>query len=115
MRRLSDIKGRESMVVLSQLITPIANIVSDPDVMAMFRPSKAAPKDKAKQQAYAMELMAKGFPPLMDRHGDDFIRILAIIDGVTVEEYEAQMTLQGIINDFGTLINDEAFRAFLLP
>lgn len=114
MRKLSDIKGRESMLVLAQLITPIANIVSDPDVMAMFRPDKPAPKGKD-QQAYAMQLMAKGFPPLMERHGDDFIRILSIIDGVTFEEYEEQMTLQGIINDFGTLINDEAFRAFLLP
>lgn len=111
MRKLSDIKGKESMTVLAQLITPVANLAKDKDVMVMFQ-NKPVPKGKD-QQAEALDRLAKGLPPLLENHGDDFIRILAIIDGKTVEEYESDMTLNSMISDFYVLMSDPAFRSFL--
>lgn len=112
MRKLSDIKGQESMQVLADLVGPIANLAQDEKVMEMFA-VKPVPKGKDKQ-AVAMERLAKGLPPLMKDHGDDFIKILAIIDGKTEEEYEADMTLQSLLQDFYSVMSDPSFRSKLL-
>lgn len=111
MRKFSEIKGKESMVVLAELVSPVASLAKDEEVMALFE-RKPIPKNK-NAQAEAMDRLAKGLPPLMERHGDDFIKILAIVDGVTVEEYEEKMTLNTLISDFYTLMSDPAFRSFL--
>lgn len=111
MRALSDITGRESMTVTAKIIGPIAALTKDPDVMELLK-QKPVKKGEDPQQV-AMQRLADGLPALFERHGDEFLAILAAIDGKTVDEYEATLTLSSLILDFATLVKDPAFRDFL--
>lgn len=111
MRKLSDIKGRESMVVMAKIITPIANLVNNDEVLELMKQKPI----KEGQDAYkvAIERLSTALPALMDTNADDFIALMSTIDGKTPEEYEAEMTLASLLQDLATLMSDPMFKSFL--
>lgn len=111
MRKISEIEGREAFTVTAGIITPIANMMQDPEAMALLRP-EARPKD-LDAEAYGLQLMAKGLPAIMVSHQDDVIKIMSLIEGVTEDEYLETLNMQKLMNDFTSLLKDEAFRGFL--
>ena len=75
--KLSDIKGDRVLDVIADIIDPIANMVQDKDVAAMFE-RKAVPEGMEAREFFA-ERMRKGMPVLLKGHKADIIAIMAAI------------------------------------
>lgn len=109
--RLSDIKGERVLDVIADIAVPAINIASDEDALSFFKAQP--PKDgQTTSEAFA-DRMKVAAPALMKTHKDDFIAILAALDGKTVDEYVEGMTLSSVLVDVFELLTDEAFEDFL--
>lgn len=109
--KLSDIKGDRVLDVIADIIDPIANMVQDKDVAAMFE-RKAVPEGMDARDFFA-ERMRKGMPVLLKGHKTDIIAIMAAIEGVTPEQYAASLDLPKLFTDVMELVTDNAFLDFL--
>lgn len=109
--RLSDIKGDRVLDVIADLIDPIANMVQDKDVAAMFE-RKAVPEGMEARDFFA-ERMRKGLPVLLKGHKADIIAIMAAIEGVTPERYAESLDIPKLFTDAMELVADDAFLDFL--
>lgn len=109
--KLSDIKGDRVLDVIADIIDPIANIVQDKDVAAMFE-RKAVPEGMEARDFFA-ERMRKGMPVLLKGHKADIIAIMAAIEGVTPEQYAASLDFTKLFADVMELVTDNAFLDFL--
>lgn len=109
--KLSDIKGDRVLDVIADIIDPIANIVQDKDVAAMFE-RKAVPEGMDARDFFAKR-MCKGLPVLLKGHKADIIAIMAAIDGVTPEQYAESLDFPKLFTDVMELITDDAFLDFL--
>lgn len=109
--KLSDIKGDRVLDVIADIIDPIANMVQDKDVAAMFE-RKAVPEGMEARDFFA-ERMRNGLPVLLKNHKADIIAIMAAIEGVTPEQYAASLDLPKLFTDVMELVTDDAFLDFL--
>lgn len=109
--KLSDIKGDRVLDVIADIIDPIANMVQDKDVAAMFE-RKAVPEGMNARDFFA-ERMRKGLPILLKGHKADIIAIMAAIEGVTPEQYAASLDFPKLFTDVMELVTDDAFLDFL--
>lgn len=85
--KLTDIRGEAALDALADLIDPVASICSDPRIKAAIYGSKMS----------AIKIMLKD-------HKKSVITIMAILDGVPVEEFEVNLLtlpvkLLEILND----------------
>lgn len=92
--KLSQIKGERAYDVFTEAIEPIGNIMMDEDARNML----ADMKDKK---------ATKILPKIMKSHKNDLIKVLAVLDGVSVNEYKENLTLAKLTNDFVDLLTDE--------
>lgn len=109
--KLSDIKGDRVLDVIADTIDPIANIVQDGDVAAMFG-REAVPEGMDARDFFA-ERMRRGLPALLKGHKADIIAIMAAIDGVAPEQYAASLDFPKLLTDVMELVTDDAFLDFL--
>ena len=109
--KLSDIKGDRVLDVIADIIDPIANIVQDKDVAAMFE-RKAVPEGMDARDFFAKR-MRKGMPVLLKGHKADIVAIMAAIEGVTPERYAASLDFPKLFTDAMELVTDDAFLDFL--
>ena len=109
--KLSDIKGDRVLDVIADIIDPIANMVQDKDVAAMFE-RKAVPEGMDARDFFAKR-MCKGLPVLLKGHKADIIAIMAAIDGVTPEQYAESLDFPKLFTDAMELVTDDAFLNFL--
>ena len=109
--KLSDIRGDRVLDVIADSIDPIANMVQDKDVAAMFE-RKAVPEGMEARDFFA-ERMRKGMPVLLKGHKADIIAIMAAIEGVTPEQYAESLDLPKLLTDVMELVTDNAFLDFL--
>lgn len=109
--KLSDIKGDRVLDVIADIIDPIANMVQDRDVAAMFE-RKAVPDGMDARDFFAKR-MRKGLPVLLKGHKADIIAIMAAIEGVTPEQYAASLDFPKLFTDVMELVSDDAFLDFL--
>lgn len=109
--KLSDIKGDRVLDVIADIIDPIANIVQDKDVAAMFE-REAVPEGMDARDFFAKR-MRKGMPVLLKGHKADIIAIMAAIEGVTPEQYAASLDIPKLFTDVMELVTDDAFLDFL--
>ena len=109
--KLSDIKGDRVLDVIADIIDPIANMVQDKNVAAMFE-RKAVPDGMDARDFFA-ERMCKGLPVLLKGHKADIIAIMAAIDGVTPEQYAESLDFTKLFTDVMELVTDNAFLDFL--
>ncbi len=109
--KLSDIKGDRVLDVIADIIDPIANIVRDRDVAAMFK-REAVPEGMEERDFFAKR-MCKGLPVLLKGHKSDVIAIMAAIEGVTPEQYAASLDFPKLLTDVMELATDNAFLDFL--
>lgn len=109
--KLSDIKGDRVLDVIADIIDPIANMVQDKDVAAMFK-CEAVP-DGMEARDFFAKRMCKGLPVLLKGHKSDIIAILATIEGVAPEQYAASLNLAKLFTDVMELLTDDAFVNFL--
>lgn len=109
--KLSDIKGDRVLDVIADIIDPIANMVQDKDVAAMFK-REAVPEGMDARDFFAKR-MRKGLPVLLKGHKADIIAIMAAIDGVTPEQYAESLDFPKLFTDVVELVTDDAFLDFL--
>lgn len=109
--RLSDIRGDRVLDVIADVIDPIANMVQDRDVAAMFG-RKAVPEGMEARDFFA-ERMREGLPALLRNHKSDIIAVMAAIEGVTPGQYAASLDIAKLFTDVMELLTDDAFIDFL--
>jgi hypothetical protein len=109
--KLSDIKGDRVFDVIADIIDPIANMVQDKDVAAMFK--REAVPDGMEARDFFAKRMYKGLPVLLKSHKADIIAIMAAIEGVTPEQYAASLDFPKLFTDVMELVTDDAFLNFL--
>lgn len=109
--KLSDIKGDRVLDVIADIIAPIANMVQDKDVAAMFE--REAVPDGMEARDFFAKRMCKGLPVLLKSHKADIIAIMAAIEGVTPEQYAVSLDFPKLFTDVMELVTDDAFLNFL--
>lgn len=109
--KLSDIKGDRVLDVIADIIDPIANMVQDKDVAAMFK--REAVPDGMEARDFFAKRMRKGLPVLLKSHKTDIIAVMAAIEGVTPEQYAASLDFPKLFTDVMELLTDGAFLNFL--
>lgn len=109
--KLSNIKGDHVLDVIADIIDPVANMVQDKDVAAMFK--REAVPDGMEARDFFAKRMCKGLPILLKSHKADIIAIMAAIEGVTPEQYAASLDFPKLFTDVMELVTDDAFLNFL--
>lgn len=109
--KLSDIKGDRVLDVIADIIDPIAKMVQDKDVAAMFK-REAVPEGMDAHDFFAKR-MCKGLPVLLKSHKADIIAVMAAIEGVTPEQYAESLDFPKLFTDVMELVTDDAFLNFL--
>ena len=109
--KLSDIKGDRVLDVIADIIDPIANMVQDKDVAAMFK--REAVPDGMEARDFFAKRMCKGLPVLLKGHKADIIAVMAAIEGVTPGQYAASLDFPKLFTDVMELVTDDAFLDFL--
>lgn len=109
--KLSDIRGDRVLDVIADIIDPIANMVQDKDVAAMFK-REAVPEGMEARDFFAKR-MRKGLPVLLKGHKADIIAVMAAIEGVTPEQYAESLDFPKLFTDVMELVTDDAFLDFL--
>lgn len=87
--KLSEIKGKEAITTLANLMEPVSKIASDKDVQ------------DAVQSKQPLPIIVK---KLLQGHPDEVIEVLALLDGADPKSYEPSllslpMKLLEILND----------------
>lgn len=94
MRNLSEYKDEEALEMLAELIDPVVNIFGDPEVA----------------KAYRSGVIIKAVQLSIKSHPKDVMRMLAILEGVPVEEYHCNLlTLPKILLN---VFNDPELKSF---
>lgn len=110
MRKLSDIRGEEALEVIANLIDPISNLATSPEVQLLVHretlPEGADPKK------YAVERLKAQLPALIRARKADLIAVLAAIDGVPRENYTATLSLGKLFADAMAVLSDREFLEF---
>lgn len=70
--------------------------------IAAYR-SKPKGKDKADATEWAVRLFAQYLPRLLKENVEDLYKVLAAVDGQTVEEYEACTNAKKVLSDVAAL------------
>lgn len=109
--KLSDIKGDRVLDVIADIIDPIANMVQDKDIAAMFK--REAVPDGMEARDFFAKRMCKGLPVLLKRHKADIIAVMAAIEGVTPEQYAESLDFPKLFTDIMELVTDDALLDFL--
>ena len=109
--KLSDIKGDRVLDVIADIIDPIANMVQDKDVAAMFK--REAVPDGMEARDFFAKRMRKGLPVLLKSHKADIIAVMAAIEGVTPGQYAASLDFPKLFTDVMELVTDDALLNFL--
>lgn len=107
--RLSDIKGERTLDVVSEIITPIANIAVDDEASRLFKREKLPEGVSAKK--FLLDRAKKSVPVLIKNHKSELITILSAIEGTTYEEYSESLNFAKLLKDAVELLTDEAFIA----
>lgn len=109
--KLSDVKGDRVLDTIADIIDPIANMVQDKDIAAMFK--REAVPDGMEARDFFAKRMRKGLPVLLKSHKADIIAIMAAIEGVTPEQYAESLDFPKLFTDVMELVTDDAFLNFL--
>ena len=108
--RLSDIKGERVFDVIADIIDPIVTIAEDKNAAELFQP-KELPKGMTPWEFF-LQRAKKSIPPLMKDHKAELCKIMATVNGVTVEEYLKDITLAKLLSDLTELLTDREFTSF---
>ena len=97
--KLSDIKGERAVEVIADLIESIANIASDKECADLFSVKPVSGEDK---KVTARKHLVKKVPTLLKSHKRDVIKIIATLDGKSVDDmnlFSITAALIGFVQD----------------
>lgn len=99
--KLSEIKGERAIETIADIIEPIGNIMSDSEAKELIQ------RDKSQKKVPIFKIL----PALIKSHKNDVYQILAVVNGVNIEEYIKNSNMITIMNDFADVITDETVQA----
>jgi len=99
--KLSEIKGDRALEVIADLMEPISNLISDPDVKKAFENRKNKP-------------IIKILPDIIKTHKTDIYKMLATLEGIDVKEYKKNTTIVKVIKDFTDMLMDESVQELFI-
>ena len=97
--KLSEIKGERAVEVIADLIEPIANIATDKECADLFSVKPVKDEDK---KVTARKHLVKKVPALLKSHKQDVIKIIATLDGKSVNDmnvFSITAALIGFVQD----------------
>lgn len=109
--KLSQIKGDRCFEVIADIIEPVAIIAADQSTMELFKPKKTPEGMDPKQ--FFLQRMREGLPSLLKEHKNEFVAIMAALNGVDKKKYLQDLNLAKLFSDVIDMLNDEALLGFL--
>ena len=101
MAKLADLNGWELMAALAEIAEPVGNLVNDDAVWDAFQvcTRRAVTLRQKDGLRYIIRAYSEMIPVLMKDHRTDVIRLLAVIEGKSVEE-TMKMNGKELFEDF---------------
>lgn len=109
--RLSDIKGERLLDVIADIMEPIANIVLDDEVAAVFK-REECPEGVDPRQ-FTIRKLTGAIPVAIKLHKADIIAVLAAVEGVPAAEYAEGLDIMALFNAVLDFAKDDALLGFL--
>lgn len=105
MKKLSQYGVEEGLVIIGNIIVPIAEIALDKEAVKLFKKDKPN-EGETLLQASARKLKAS-VPALVKNHSSELIEILAAFEQCEPNEYVENKNLALLVKDMYLLFNDE--------
>lgn len=109
--KLLQIKGKRALTATSSLLRPLNNLVKDERIQnLLFSLTNNKSQDEEEAKTFGLRFIMSFLdvlPDLLDTHQDDIIQMFAIIQDVTVEEYEENITVSKLLSDINEIRQDE--------
>lgn len=96
--KLSEFKGDEALEVLADLVEPCVTLFSDKELVGLVRKA---------------ETRAKGIAKALRDHKNEVFAILAVTEGVPVEEYKEKANIMALPKKLLEIFNDKELMGFL--
>lgn len=109
--KLSEIKGEAAIDFVANVIDPMCELASDPNVRALFAREKVPEGTDAKD--VFINSLKVTLPKILKDHKKAVIEILAATNGCDPAEYSESLTLSTLIADVVALVTDEDAISFL--
>lgn len=115
--QFSKVTGENTHKVIAKILPTIYRMSKDKNVQLLMRPNVPPPPKgvdpKKHFERYSKKIeeerITKHIPMLMENYGEEMYEILAAINGVTRDEYVANLTVMDFFKDICELINDKEF------
>ena len=111
MRKLTEITGEDTIDLLADLIEPMTNIATDPEVARGVITAGQGEKGEARRVAI-IDYIKTQIPALIKTHKSDVMAILAAVAGVSVEEYAKKTNAMTLLADISAITSDKDLLAF---
>lgn len=103
--KLSQIKGERTIDVIADCIDPIVNIANDTRCSKLLKREKL-PEGETPEH-FVLERIRANLPDLLRYHKADIIAIFSAIEGVSKEEYTADLDVAKLLANCMELMSDE--------
>ena len=95
--KITDFKGEEALDLLVNIMEPVTIIFAD----------------KAVRDAYKSQPKLLLVKTVVKSHKAEVLEIMAMLNGMSADEYKAVITIPGLIRQMLELINDKELHCFL--
>ena len=95
--KITDFKGEEALDLLVNIMEPVTIIFAD----------------KAVRDAYKSQPKLLLVKTVVKSHKAELLEIMAMLNGMSADEYKAVITIPGLIRQMLELINDKELQSFL--
>lgn len=95
--KITDFKGEEALDLLVNIMEPVTIIFAD----------------KAVRDAYKSQPKLLLVKTVVKSHKAEVLEIMAMLNGMSADEYKAVITIPGLIRQMLELINDKELQSFL--
>lgn len=95
--KITDFKGEEALDLLVNIMEPVTIIFAD----------------KAVRDAYKSQPKLLLVKTVIKSHKAEVLEIMAMLNGMSADEYKAVITIPGLIRQMLELINDKELQSFL--
>lgn len=111
--KLSDIKDESRFGILDEAAVLIEKLAKNEDFRAMMFKDDIDPNtSRGEAGAIMSQRIKKGLPHLMSTASAEIAEYLALVEGVSVEEYKKDMTLGKLFVGVTDMLNDPIFLNF---
>lgn len=107
-----DIKGTDCFDALADIMEPALKIAQDDEAKKLFGVAGKRPEGMSAQE-YGIKIMGEYFPSVIRNNKQHFAEILAVVHGMSVEEYLESVDFGSLVSDIMDLVSDPVFKSFL--